>query len=511
MITVSLNEADFEYDIHSLVKAFYPKEDVKVFADSEKIAELEEKETPLFHMEVLFSRAENVISASVLNAKAKTGEPALASMQIQVDFSDRKETKNRLKRGIYQIFSEYTGQTLPWGTLTGIRPTKIPMSMLEEGKSEDEIRTFMADTYFCSPEKTELSIDIAKRELGLLNKLDYEKGYSLYIGIPFCPSTCLYCSFTSYPLSAWEKRVDEYLDALEKEIDYTAEQYRERHLNTIYIGGGTPTTLAPYQLDRLIRKIKSSFDLSHLLEFTVEAGRPDSITEDKLRVIRKHGVGRISINPQTMQQKTLDVIGRRHTVEDVVRIFHLARELGFDNINMDLIAGLPGEHPEEMEDTLRQIKELAPDSLTVHALAMKHGSRLTRERAASTEKQNYKQMARELEEMIDMARKAAGEMGLYPYYLYRQKNIAGNFENVGYAKVDKAGIYNILIMEEKQSIVAAGAGASTKVVLPYEIPAPGSKNGRMTNLIRIENVRDVGEYISRIDEMIERKGEWLWH
>ena len=212
-----------------------------------------------------------------------------------------------------------------------------------------------------------------------------------------------------------------------------------------------------------------------------------------------------------MQQKTLDVIGRRHTVEDVVRIFHLARELGFDNINMDLIAGLPGEHPEEMEDTLCQIKELAPDSLTVHALAMKHGSRLTRERAASTEKQNYKQMARELEEMIDMARKAADEMELYPYYLYRQKNIAGNFENVGYAKVDKAGIYNILIMEEKQSIVAAGAGASTKVVLPYEIPAPGSKNGRMTNLIRIENVRDVGEYISRIDEMIERKGEWLWH
>ena len=309
MITVSLNEADFEYDIHSLVKAFYPKEDVKVFADSEKIAELEEKETPLFHMEVLFSRAENVISASVLNAEAKTGEPALASMQIQVDFSDRKETKNRLKRGIYQMFSEYTGQTLPWGTLTGIRPTKIPMSMLEEGKSEDEIRTFMADTYFCSPEKTELSIDIAKRELGLLNKLDYEKGYSLYIGIPFCPSTCLYCSFTSYPLSAWEKRVDEYLDALEKEIDYTAEQYRERHLNTIYIGGGTPTTLAPYQLDRLIRKIKSSFDLSHLLEFTVEAGRPDSITKEKLEVLRSHGISRISINPQTMKQETLEIIG----------------------------------------------------------------------------------------------------------------------------------------------------------------------------------------------------------
>lgn len=489
MITVSLNEADFEYDIHSLVKAFYPKEDVKVFADSEKIAELEEKETPLFHMEVLFSRAENVISASVLNAEAKTGEPALASMQIQVDFSDRKETKNRLKRGIYQMFSEYTGQTLPWGTLTGIRPTKIPMSMLEEGKSEDEIRTFMADTYFCSPEKTELSIDIAKRELGLLNKLDYEKGYSLYIGIPFCPSTCLYCSFTSYPLSAWEKRVDEYLDALEKEIDYTAEQYRERHLNTIYIGGGTPTTLAPYQLDRLIRKIKSSFDLSHLLEFTVEAGRPDSITREKLEVIRKYPVTRISVNPQTMQQKTLDLVGRKHTVEDVEQIFHLARELGFDNINMDLIAGLPGEDAADMQDTLEKIEKLHPDSLTVHALAIKRAAKFGQEGRTMDP-------GSEITQMVEAAAASAERMGLVPYYLYRQKNIAGNFENVGYAEQDKAGVYNILIMEEKQVILACGAGASTKRV--WNLP-----DGY--HIERCENVKDIKQYIARIDEMIERK------
>ena len=204
--------------------------------------------------------------------------------------------------------------------------------------------------------------------------------------------------------------MDEYVDALLKELAFIAEVSKEKHLNAIYMGGGTPTTLSAQQMDRVLSFLEEHFSFEHLKEYTIEAGRPDSITEDKLRVIRKHGVGRISINPQTMQQKTLDVIGRRHTVEDVVRIFHLARELGFDNINMDLIAGLPGEHPEEMEDTLRQIKELAPDSLTVHALAMKHGSRLTRERAASTEKQNYKQMARELEEMIDMARKAAGEM-----------------------------------------------------------------------------------------------------
>ena len=494
MITVSLNEADFEYDIHSLVKAFYPKEDVKVFADSEKIAELEEKETPLFHMEVLFSRAENVISASVLNAKAKTGEPALASMQIQVDFSDRKETKNRLKRGIYQIFSEYTGQTLPWGTLTGIRPTKIPMSMLEEGKSEDEIRTFMADTYFCSPEKTELSIDIAKRELGLLNKLDYEKGYSLYIGIPFCPSTCLYCSFTSYPLSAWEKRVDEYLDALEKEIDYTADQYRERHLNTIYIGGGTPTTLAPYQLDRLIRKIKSSFDLSHLLEFTVEAGRPDSITKEKLEVLRSHGISRISINPQTMKQETLEIIGRHHTVEQTVQSFLTARELGFDNINMDLIVGLPNENLEDVRHTMEQLEELQPDNITVHSLAIKRAARL------NMFKEDYTNLKMENTwEHIEVTADYCKRMGLQPYYLYRQKNMAGNFENVGYAKEGKAGIYNILIMEEKQTIVACGAGASTKRV--WNTPNPDGTH----RIERCENVKDVALYIERIDEMIERK------
>ena len=277
------------------------------------------------------------------------------------------------------------------------------------------------------------------------------------------------------------------------------------------MGGGTPTTLSAAQMDRLLTHLENEFSFDEVKEFTIEAGRPDSITREKLEVIYRHKVGRISINPQTMQQKTLDKIGRRHTVADIVEVFRMAREIGFDNINMDLIAGLPGEHPEDMTDTLKQIKELGPDSLTVHALAMKHGSRLTRERAESEEKPNYTLMARELEEMIDLAQEAAREMGLVPYYLYRQKNIAGNFENVGYAKVDKAGIYNILIMEEKQSIIAAGAGASTKVVLPYEIDAPGSKNGRKTNLIRIENVRDVGEYIARISEMIERKGEWLWH
>ena len=499
MIRISCKNERFTYDMYHIVKLFLPDAEIsqKVDPEQELLIEMTAEEEP-------------DLEEQACDKKVRWTFFHCREAEI-VDISEKREQKRYINKKLYQTLAKKTGEEHAWGNMTGVRPTKMIMERLEEGSSEEEIIRYMHDTYVVSEKKAMLGIEIAKREKAQLDKLDYENGYSLYIGIPFCPTTCSYCSFTSYPVAKWQDRMDEYVDALLKELAFIAEVSKEKHLNAIYMGGGTPTTLSAQQMDRVLSFLEEHFSFEHLKEYTIEAGRPDSITEDKLRVIRKHGVGRISINPQTMQQKTLDVIGRRHTVEDVVRIFHLARELGFDNINMDLIAGLPGEHPEEMEDTLRQIKELAPDSLTVHALAMKHGSRLTRERAASTEKQNYKQMARELEEMIDMARKAAGEMGLYPYYLYRQKNIAGNFENVGYAKVDKAGIYNILIMEEKQSIVAAGAGASTKVVLPYEIPAPGSKNGRMTNLIRIENVRDVGEYISRIDEMIERKGEWLWH
>lgn len=493
MITVSLNQANFEYDIHSLVKAFFPKEDVKVFADAEKIAELEQEEAPLFHMEVLFDEEEQIVKMDMEGGKRPM------SARCPVDFSDRTETKNRLKRAMYQMLSEYTGQTLPWGTLTGIRPTKIPMGMLEEGKTETEIRQYMEQTYNCSREKTDLSIEIAKRELNLLRQLDYEKGYSLYVGIPFCPSTCLYCSFTSYPLTRWEKEVDHYLDALEKEIDFTAESFKEKHLNTIYIGGGTPTTLSPQQLDRLIGKIKSSFDLSRLLEFTVEAGRPDSITREKLEVLRKHDISRISINPQTMKQETLDIIGRHHTVEQTIDSYKLARELGFDNINMDLIMGLPQETLEDVRRTMEILKELEPDNITVHSLAIKRAARL------NMFKEDYKDLKMENTwENIALTAEYCRDMGLEPYYLYRQKNMAGNFENVGYAKPGKAGIYNILIMEEKQTIMALGAGATTKFVFDHA-----------TRMERVENVKDVANYLSRIDEMIDRKRkkmeELQWH
>lgn len=490
MITVLLNKAEFEYDIHSLVKAFYPKEDVYVSTKDK-----EKKEEPVhYHMDVQFAPEEIIFSWKKVELSEENENQTGITKRVAVDDTNRKETKNSLKRTLYQLLSEYTGVELPWGNLTGIRPTKIPMALLEEGKSEEEIARYMKETYFTSDEKIKLSIEIAERELELLHKLDYEEGYSLYIGIPFCPTTCLYCSFTSYSMSAWKNRMDDYLSALEKELDYTAVKFAHKKLNSIYIGGGTPTTLNPQQLDRLIRKIKCSFDLSDLVEFTVEAGRPDSITKEKLMVLRNHDISRISINPQTMKQKTLDLIGRHHTVQQTIDSFYLARELGFDNINMDLIVGLPGESLSDVADTMEVIRKLSPDNLTVHSLAIKRAARLNiqRERYQDFEIVNTA-------DHIALTSKVAEEMGLSPYYLYRQKNMAGNFENVGYAAPGKAGVYNVLIMEEKQSIVACGAGASTKRV--WVQPNPDGTH----RIERAENVKDVAQYIARIDEMIERK------
>lgn len=327
------------------------------------------------------------------------------------------------------------------------------------------------------------------------------------MGIPFCPTVCSYCSFSSGALGDWEHRVEDYLAALMKELEAIAKMSEGRKADTIYMGGGTPTTLNADQLDRLLTCIDRHFVREGLLEFTVEAGRPDSITKEKLQVLQNHGINRISINPQSMQQKTLDTIGRKHTVEQVYEAFHMARKLGFDNINMDIIAGLPGETPEDMEDTLRQIALLGPDNLTVHSLAIKRAAKMGQE---EREGKRLTIIQDEIGTMVEMAGNKARQMGLFPYYLYRQKNIAGNFENVGYAKVDKAGIYNILIMEEKQSIIAAGAGASTKIVLKEPVINSESKKKKKTSLIRQENVKAIDAYISRVDEMIERKGEWLW-
>ncbi len=499
MIFIQINqEAGYEYDIHSLVKAFYPPENISVCTMEKEVSE-----PPLLWIDVDYlERSIAIAFKQPAHADEKGAWETVRRQEVAVDHGNRKETRNRLKKTLYQLLSDFTGKQLPWGTLTGIRPTKIPMTMLEKGNTEQDIVAYMRRTYDTSMEKIALSIEIAKRELGLLCRLDYQNGYSLYIGIPFCPSTCLYCSFTSFPLHMWQDRICDYLDALDREIEFTADRFKDRYLNSIYIGGGTPTTLTPGQLERLLTKIEQCFDLSHLLEFTVEAGRPDSISREKCDVLRAHGISRISINPQTMIQRTLDLIGRHHTVEQTVECFQMARSLGFDNINMDIIMGLPQETLDDVSYTMGQLRQLKPDNITVHSLAVKRAARL---HMFQEEYANLKMV--NTQEHLDLAARVCQEMGMTPYYLYRQKNMAGNFENIGYAKTGKAGIYNILIMEEKQTIMALGAGAITKFVAyqnPSEQTAPAA-----VRIKRTGNVKEVAQYIERIDEMIQRKADLM--
>ena len=477
MIALYMNRTDYENDIRSLLMAFFYGEKIVLNAEEWDVC-----------LDVRYTE-----NHTVLVLKDNKG----TSLEKESDchFEDYRLGRNDIKNLVYRLLSEYTGMTLPWGTLTGIRPTKLPMEMYEKGSTKTEAVRYLKDTYLVSDEKAALCAVVAENEAKVLKDIDYDHTFSLYVGIPFCPSICAYCSFSSYPLSVWEKQVDAYLGALCKEIEAASTMMGDRKLLTFYMGGGTPTSLSAPQMDRLLTCLEKYFDLAHVSEKTVEAGRPDSITEDKLQVLRKHHIDRISINPQTMNQETLDLIGRRHTTEEVKRAFHMAREAGFTNINMDLIAGLPGETSEHMQRTMDEIVALAPDSVTVHSLALKRAAFLN---------QNREQFpvagADEVNRMIGISHEGALAIGAEPYYLYRQKNIAGNLENVGYARKGCEGLYNILIMEEKQTILALGAGASSKFVF-------SSENGH--RIERVENVKSVKDYIERIDEMIGRKKNFL--
>ena len=519
MIGLLIQDNAYEQDIRELLMSFYPGEtyahEVKENIDFYVQTRLKDGEAVIGIWEKLENGEESAGAAvNVAGVEAKDSAVAVekqtdSNMSApeglegwtltthsagKADLSDHSSTKNVIKKLFYQMLVGRTGHELPWGSLTGIRPTKIALSRLEDGWKEDDIRRFMKETYMTSDEKINLSVEIAAREKRLMEPINYDSGYSLYVGIPFCPTTCLYCSFTSYPISKWKGRTGLYLEALFKELEYTAEKMKGRPLDTIYFGGGTPTSLPAEDIDAILCKLEQLFDTKNVLEFTVEAGRPDSITEEKLKVLASHGISRISINPQTMNQKTLDLIGRRHTVENVKEKFHMARALGFDNINMDLIMGLPGEDLDDVKHTLEEIEALKPDSLTVHSLAIKRAARLNmfKEEYADLKISNTP-------EMIALSEACARRMGMEPYYLYRQKNMAGNFENVGYSLPGKACLYNILIMEELATIVACGAGTTTKVVFP-------SENRRE----RCENVKEVEQYISRIDEMIGRKEKILY-
>lgn len=496
MILLEFNDAEQENDSRVMLKAFFPE--AKIVTSIPENAD----EAPELFVQVRVIRQE---MAGLDNAdcdrliriyfhRDSTDRWDEYEDEAQQMASGKKEARNVFKRMMYDMLKKLTGRELPWGTLTGVRPTKIVYTLLEDGKNDHEIRDYLKKEYYVSEKKGDLAIKVASNEKRLLEKLDYNNGYSLYAGIPFCPTTCLYCSFTSYPLAVWKDRVDTYVDAMLKELEFTSRLMKDKKLDTFYMGGGTPTTLEPEQLDRVLSFFEEHFDTTGLKEYTIEAGRPDSITRDKLLIMKKHGVDRISINPQTMNDDTLKLIGRHHTVEQIKEAFTLARECGFDNINMDLIIGLPGETREHIERTMREVALLAPDSLTVHSLAIKRAARL------NIFWEKYKDYAMvNTDDIINMTADCAAAMGMESYYLYRQKNMAGNFENVGYSKPGREGIYNILIMEEKQTIMAVGAGASTKVVFPEE-----------NRIERVENVKDVTTYIENIDEMIDRKRRFFY-
>lgn len=467
MISLLLEDMTFEQDIRELLMAFYPEEKYIYTDEDVFLSLLLSKDNTDYHIKI--KSEDNVL-------------------EFSSPLRDTKfDTKNDLKRNIYIYLLKLGNKELPWGTLTGIRPTKIVMEMLENDMSLEDIKKHLKDVYLVSDKRIKLCTDTAKNEFNILKKIDYKNGYSLYIGIPFCPTRCLYCSFTSYSIAQWKKDTDTYVEALCKELLAVSKMYEGKKLQTIYMGGGTPTSLEGYQLSKILNVVKKNFDLSNLLELTVEAGRPDSITREKLEALKDVGVDRISINPQTMQQKTLDLIGRHHSIEDIYESYKLARDVGFENINMDFIIGLNGETLEDVIDSFTKVKSFAPESVTIHSLALKRAARLNTENKREIMDNDL------ILSMINTATDTCADLGLEPYYLYRQKNMAGNLENIGFSKPGKECLYNILIMEEKQTIIACGAGTSSKIVFG---------DGRIE---RIENVKDPKLYIERLDEMIMRK------
>ncbi len=398
--------------------------------------------------------------------------------------AEKRFLKRAVKTACFLMMKEKTGMTPPWGSLTGIRPTRILYELLADGLNEADAMKALNQRFYVHPDKAGLLRDIIQMQQGIIDAPDDE--YDLYIGIPFCTTRCAYCSFASGELGSGSL-VEPYIEALIQEIRESAVFMKERGLSirAAYMGGGTPTALTAGQLDRVLSAAQQRFPGAR--EWTVEAGRPDTIDRDKLTVMKEHAITRISVNPQTFSDETLKIIGRAHTSRDTLQAYALAREMGFDHINMDLIAALPGEGMKEFEETLKKTTGLHPESVTVHTLAIKRSSRL--------HEQGYTQIGPEkAEEMVTFARQTLTEAGYRPYYLYRQKYMAGNLENVGYALPGHACLYNIDNMEETTRILALGAGAITKWLYPRE-----------RRIERAPNVRNIEQYIARVAEMVERK------
>lgn len=388
----------------------------------------------------------------------------------------RRRLRQAISHTLLRVLQQATGVVQPWGILTGVRPTKLMHQHLLQGKSASEVRSILERDYLLTPEKINLLEEIVVRQRKMLPDL-YEldrSGVSIYIGIPFCPTKCAYCTFPAYAIRGRNGSVEEFLAGLHQEIDAVGRWLVEQGLGvtTVYFGGGTPTSISAEQLEDLFRRLHGALPApDQVREWTVEAGRPDTIDEDKLEVLKKWKVDRISINPQSFREETLKAIGRHHTVRETLEKMELARRMGMNNINMDLIIGLPGEGLDVFRHSLEVIGELRPESLTVHTLSFKRGSVMTQN------KDRYRVAERdEVARMVELARNWTKEAGYLPYYLYRQKNILGNQENVGYALPGFESLYNIIIMEERQTIIGLGCGAVTKI-----IPPGGGKVSRWPN------------------------------
>ena len=389
----------------------------------------------------------------------------------------------------YDLLRRWTGIRPPWGKMTGVRPVRLIHDKRAAGWSEAEIDRFFLSRFDCSEQKYQMARAIADLQEPILRLGSEPKTYSLYIGIPFCPSRCSYCSFVSCNLDRDRKLVQPYVDCLCREVEEIRAQAEQAGLKlcSIYIGGGTPTSLSADQLRQLMGTVRQCFDLSRVVEYTVEAGRPDCTDAEKLRIIKKYGATRISINPQTFSDQVLQNIGRRHTAQDIIDCFAAARAAGHKNINMDLIAGLPGDTVEGFEASLRQAIALDPENITVHTLTLKRASNIVVEHRAA----DYADVAAMLGKCSLLA-----DAGYRPYYMYRQKGTLQNLENIGWAKPGFECLYNIYIMEEVHTILSAGAGGSTKLVIP------GQRRGKIE---RIFNFKYPTEYIDRFAELLDRK------
>lgn len=458
----------FRYEMEALCRMFLHGRELKITEE----AEIPPKEDYIY----------TALEGDEITVKAKIdGKYAEAKRTAENDHARNMEL------AVFGVLTEILSIRPKWGVLTGIRPVKLAMQLHDTGLSEEEIRKKLKEERLVSDEKLDLLLTTMEHELEI-RASSRPNSVSLYISIPFCPSRCSYCTFTSHSVEKAAKLIPQYVELLCGELKDIAVLIDEigLHLETVYMGGGTPTVLTAKQLDRVLSTVNESFDMTGVRELTVEAGRPDTITAEKLAVLKKNGVGRISINPQTMDDEVLAAIGRKHTAEDVKNAFALAKTFGFDSINMDLISGLPGDNMEKFRKTIAEVIAMNPDNITLHTLTVKHGANLA-PMAQSV-------FAATADAMNEYAYGEFAKAGYFPYYLYRQKGTVDNLENVGFCKPGKEGIYNIFIMDETHTVLSAGAGGVTKLKAPYD-----------KKIERIFNFKYPYEYIERFELMNERK------